>query len=180
MTALTSANTTDADAVKCRLCRCKLDSGESDDFERELCQSCLSRPEAKRLSPTSSAQPNGRRPTAPAREFTPAECSLISKVSGYMPAEQLLALLNERLICDLGPDAKRYTMAQLRREIGESTPPTDDWDWPSLRRLVLKARRDGTLKEITEQVIHDFAVVFSLNSKQLLIVKDILLQAKED
>ena len=38
----------------------------------------------------------------------------------------------------------------------------------------------GRLDGISEQTINDFAVVFSLNQKQLLTLKDTVLQAGED
>lgn len=116
-----------------------------------------------------------------ARPFTVAEKALIQKVHGFMPAQQLLGILNERLVCDLGQDAIPYTMEQLYTEIGNAaggTPPGGH-DWPSLRKLLRKAQRDGVLDAITEQTINDFAVVFSLNHKQALVLKDIILQAKE-
>lgn len=117
-----------------------------------------------------------------ARHFTAAEKGLIRKVHGFMPAQQLLDILNERLVCDLGPDAVPYTMEQLYAEIGDSAggAPASGHDWPSLRKLLAKADRDGVLAAIDEQVINDFAVVFSLNQKQVLVLKDIILQTKEE
>lgn len=171
---------------KCRLCRCILDESEDDDLTLELCSSCKTRPEARRLgivvphSPVKAANPASR--SNAAREFTVAEKSLIRKVHGYMPAQQLLGILNERLKCDLGPDAMQYTMEQLHAEIGDAAGaiPAGGHDWASLRKLLANAQRAGTLDAITEQVINDFAVVFSLNQKQVLVLKDIILQAKED
>lgn len=117
-----------------------------------------------------------------ARQFTVAEKGLIKKVHGLMPTQQLLDILNERLVCDLGSDAVPYTMDQLFAEIGGSGGgvPSTGHDWPSLRKLLAKADRDGVLSAIDEQVINDFAVVFSLNQKQVLVLKDIVLQAKEE
>ena len=43
-----------------------------------------------------------------------------------------------------------------------------------------QAKRAGTLDRINEQVINDFAVVFSLSPKHLMRLKDILLQPEED
>lgn len=117
---------------------------------------------------------------ATARSFTAAEKGLIRKVHGFMPAKQLLDILNERLVSDLGPDAVPYTMGQLYGEIGDASgAPAGGHDWPSLRKLLAKAERDGVLNAIDEQTIDDFAVVFSLNSKQVMVLKDIILQAKE-
>lgn len=117
-----------------------------------------------------------------ARSFTAAEKGLIRKVHGFMPPQQLLDILNERLVCDLGSTAVPYTMEQLFTEIGSSGAGTSatGHDWPSLRKLLAKAERDGVLATINEQVINDFAVVFSLNQKQVLVLKDIVLQAKEE
>lgn len=117
-----------------------------------------------------------------ARTFTAAEKGLIKKVHGFMPAQQLLDILNERLACDLGREAVPYTMDQLYAEIGggEGVSPVGGHDWPSLRKLLSKADHNGVLDAIDEQVINDFAVVFSLNQKQVLVLKDIVLQAKED
>ncbi len=115
-----------------------------------------------------------------ARAFTPGEKALIRKVHGYMPALQLLAVLNERLLCDAGPDAVRYTIEQLYAEIGAAdVTPAVGHDWASLRRLVAKARREGVLAAVTAQVIEDFAAVFSLSSGQVLRLQDVLLRAKE-
>lgn len=116
-----------------------------------------------------------------ARPFTAAEKGLIRKVHGFMPTQQLLDILNERLVCDLGPDAVPYAMEQLYAEIGDAAggTPASGHDWPSLRKLIAKAERAGVLAVIDEQVINDFAVVFSLNQKQVLTLKDIVLQAKE-
>lgn len=115
-------------------------------------------------------------------EFTIAEKAMIKKVHGYMPAQQLLNLLNERLQADKGSDVTIYTMAQLYSEIGEDTSatPAGGYDWASLRKLIGKAQRDGVLDLITEQTIDDFAIVYSLTHKQVLVLKDTILQAKEE
>src|SRR3546814_3860897 len=75
-----------------------------------------------------------------ARSFTMGEKSLIQKVHGYMPAEQLLAILNDRLIADQGLGVVTYTMDQLRAELASLEKPErlDDGaelDWPALRKL---------------------------------------------
>jgi hypothetical protein len=114
------------------------------------------------------------------RAFTPADKSLIRKVYGYMPAQQLLELLNERLAADLGPEEPQHTMEQLYAELGEvDATPAEGHDWSSLRKLLAKARRDGVLDAVTRQIIDDFAVVFSLTSAQVLRLHDVLLRAKE-
>lgn len=115
------------------------------------------------------------------RDFNAADRSIIRRVHGYMSAAQLLNILNERLACDQGEGAQPFTLDQLRAEIasltGGATPGSGDW--ASLRRVLAKAQRDGVLDGIDEQVIDDFAVVFSLNQKQVMVLKDIVLQAKE-
>ncbi len=184
----TIANDTDTlSDEKCRLCSCRLSDDEDDDFELELCVSCKVRPEARRLGVVGIAPVVAKKvPGAPritsARDFTVAEKALIKKVHGYMPAQQLLNILNERLVCDLGPDAIQYSMEQLYSEIGDVSivAPSGGHDWASLRKLLAKAQRDGTLSAITEQTINDFAIVYSLNHKQVLVLKDIVLQAQEE
>jgi len=99
-----------------------------------------------------------------------------------MSALQLLGILNERLTCDLGGTAAPYTIEQLRAEIASvsSAVPTTGTDWGSVRKLLAKAQRAGILNTITEEVINDFAVVFSLNQRQVLTLKDIVLQREEE
>ena len=96
---------------------------------------------------------------------------------------QLLAVLNERAAVGRGPEAAGFTIDQLYAEIA-SAPATAAGgktpDWTGLRKLLATARASGILAIVTEQVIDDFAVVFSLNAKQLLSLKDIVLGAKED
>ena len=46
--------------------------------------------------------------------------------------------------------------------------------------LLAKARREGVLDQINEQVINDFAVVYSLNQKQVMTLKDILLNGEDE
>ena len=91
-------------------------------------------------------------------------------------ARMLLDLLNERLTSDLGPDAARYTMDHLHQEIGSgASGPVGTKDWGGLRRLMSQARRSGVLGRVSEQVIDDFAVVFQLNARQVMSLKDIVL-----
>lgn len=171
---------------KCRLCGCRLGGEEIDDVELALCGSCKARPEARRLGLQVVNQQAGKRqvPAAlqSARSFTDAEKALIRKVHGFMPPSQLLGILNERLACDLGPDAMPYTIDQLHAEIGDAvvSAGAGSMDWPSLRKLLAQARRSGVLGRITAQLIDDFAVVYSLNAKQVMSLKDILLKAKEE
>lgn len=174
-------------AIRCRLCTCLLGAEDDDDADLALCGSCRRRPEARRLGlPPASLTPAPSRPAAaiprPARDFTEAERALIRKIHGFMPAQQLLALLNERLACDLGPDATPYSMEQLHAAIGglASPPPAGGHGWAAQRKLIAQARKAGLLDAISEQLIDDFAVVFSLNPKQVLVLRDTLLQPKED
>lgn len=170
---------------KCRLCGCRLNAGEGDDITNELCGACEDRPEAKRLSRVTRKKTTEGVGAAPAsaRDITPAEKSLIRKLHGFMPAQQLLGILNERLYCDLGPDAAPYTIDQLYAEIGEgavTAPAGGTLDWAGMRKLLSQAKKSGVLASINEQVINDFAVVYSLNAKQVLGLKDILLHDSED
>lgn len=115
------------------------------------------------------------------RPFTPADKSMIKRLHGFMPAQQLLELLNERLEADRGPEEVKHTMEQLFAEIGEAADevPADGHDWSSLRKLLAKARRAGTLAAVTSQLIDDFAVVYSLSPAQVLHLQDVLLRARE-
>jgi len=174
--------------VKCRICTCRLDpETEGDDLDNRVCASCLSRPEARRLG-IGMAPVQPRRPhvvgapveAKPARSFTPAELSLISKVHAFMPAQQLLEILQERLRCDLGEDAEPYTMGQLQEVVRRFAPPAPaaGHDWASLRKIVAQARRTGVLARITAPLIDDFAVVYGLNARQVMTLKDVLLESQ--
>jgi hypothetical protein len=126
------------------------------------------------------AMPDIRKPTP--RTFSDGEKSMIRKLHGYMPAAQLLGVLNDRLVSDQGPRALKYTIEQLHEEIARLSGPTPAAtnDFASLRKLLNKAKRDGVLSAINTQVIDDFAVVFSLNERQVMVLKDILLQHEDD
>lgn len=156
---------------RCRLCGCNIDSDPDADRTIPACGSCKARPEARRL-----------RNPQPARSFTEAERFLIRKIHGYLPPLQLVAILNDRLRADLGPDAQPYTVEQLHAEIAAmpGAKPDSDHGWAGLRKLLAQAKRGGTLDQITEQLINDFAVVFSLSPKHLMRLKDILLHPAED
>jgi hypothetical protein len=156
----------------CLLCGCNIDADSEADFQLNACGSCKSRPEAKRL----------HHPQPP-RAFTDAEKALIRKIHGYVPAGQLLSILNDRLKADLGLEATPYTADQLHTEIASVSPPAVNagTSWAALRKLLAKAERNGTLKLISERVIQDFAVVFSLSPKNVMRLKDVLLpQTEED
>lgn len=118
----------------------------------------------------------------PSRSFTEAEKSLIRKIHGYLPPLQLLAILNDRLRSDLGSNAQPYTIEQLHAEIAAlaGARPGGNHGWAGLRKLLAQAKRAGTLELMNEQVVNDFAVVFSLSPKELMRVKDVLLQPVEE
>ena len=114
--------------------------------------------------------------------FTSVDKALIRKVHGYMAPLQLLGILNERLLCDQGGSAVLYTIDQLKAEIASVTTavPSSGNDWGTLRKLLAKARREGVLDQINETVINDFAMVYSLNQKQVMTLKDILLNGEDE
>ncbi len=163
--------------LKCRICGCKLDAGEGDDAERGVCASCGRRPEARRLGPPTRPNAGAAPVPASARDFTPAERSLIQRMHAVMPLPQLLAILNERLAADLGPDAAPYTIEQLQAVVaGWSVPGTlGPNDWAATRKFLANARRQGILDRIDDSVINAFAVVFQLAPKQVLLLKDAVL-----
>jgi len=162
-------------ALKCRICGCKLNAAQGDDAARGVCAACDRRPEARRLGQTPPASAGGA--AAPARAFTAAELSLIQRVHAVMPLPQLLAILNERLMADLGPDAAPYTLEQLHATVsgwsGAGTLGPNDW--AATRKFLANARRQGILDRIDDSVINAFAVVFQLAPKQVLLLKDVVL-----
>lgn len=155
---------------RCRICGCSIASDPDADRTLSACGSCKARPEARRLG----------KPTL-SRGFTEAERSLIRKVHGYLPPLQLLSILNDRLRGDLGPDAQPYTVEQLHAEIATlpGAKSGGSTGWARLRKLLAEARRAGTLDRINEQIITDFAIVFSLSAKKLMRLKDILIPAED-
>lgn len=100
---------------RCLLCGCNIRNDRVADREIGACGSCKSRPEARRLQAASG--------TGASRAFTEAEKSLIRKTHGYIPIQQLLGILNERLKNDLGPNALPHTAEQLHAEITKSAAP---------------------------------------------------------
>jgi len=134
-----------------------------------------------RNAPVAASSNVASKPAPVRRPFTTADKSFIAKVHGYMPRLQLLAILNDRMRADVGDGAAPYTIAQLHTELrAVDGGPADAGDWSSLRKIVARAKRDGTLDCITRQVIDDFAVVYSLSSGQVLGLQDALLQPKDD
>lgn len=120
---------------------------------------------------------------APPREFTPADLSMIRKLGRIVPEAQLLEILNQRLLADVGRRVMPYTAEQLSKALADQQAQADKGgarDWTALRRLLADARRTGVLAAINEQVLEDFAVVFQLTAKQLVDLKDIVLPALED
>ena len=116
------------------------------------------------------------------RDFTAADKALVHRVYGYMPPLQLLGILNARLAGDVGAGAALYTMDQLKAEIAKVAIPNTGGgsDWGALRKLLAKARREGVLDLINNQVIDDFAVVYSLNQKQVMSLKDIFIAGESE
>ena len=162
-------------SARCRLCTCLLDPASSgDDLVRGVCSDCRKHPAAKRLGAVAV-----RGSASSPSDFTAAEKALIRRVHGYMPAAQLLALLNERLQADGRTGTELHTVEQLHAETQALPAAAGGADWTSLRKLLAKARRDGLLERITAQVIDDFAVVFALSPAQVLRLKDVILTAKE-
>jgi hypothetical protein len=147
-------------SVKCRLCECLLDAASQGRRPLGVCADCAKHPAVRELRPP--------------REFTAVERGLIAKVAGYMPHEQLLAVLNERLAADLGPTAILHTLDQLRACLADLPPRAAGNDWAALRQVMARARRDGTLGAVTSQMIDDFAVLYSLAPAQVMRVKDII------
>ena len=110
------------------------------------------------------------------RAFTAADRALIKSMNGHLPPTQLLRILNQRLMADQGVEAEDgYTLEQLRAEIERLNAGSAPVGWSSVRKVLADARRSGVLSQINEHLINDFAVVFSLNAKQVLHLKDVLL-----
>jgi hypothetical protein len=159
---------------RCLLCGCNIRNDRVADREIGACGSCKSRPEARRLQAASG--------TGASRAFTEAEKSLIRKTHGYIPIQQLLGILNERLKNDLGPNALPHTAEQLHAEITKigGAMPNNGSGWAALRKSLAHAKAAGTLDLITEQIITDFAVVFLLSPNQVIRLQDVLLSREED
>ncbi|HZR37567.1 MAG TPA: hypothetical protein VFA75_19505 [Nevskia sp.] len=115
------------------------------------------------------------------RTFGTAERSLVRRLHTLLPAQSLLDVLNDRLVADQGERVPRYTMEQLHAELRAVAVPVEGpADWAGLRRLLAKARTDGTLARITAGLIDDFAVLFQLSPAQVMRAKDVLLSARDE
>lgn len=182
--------------TRCRVCSCALT--RHDNYEFGACESCADRTEGKRMiagdrkAPTPPpgdpryTGPPQRKPDPPpappkkqARAFTTADKSLIKNCHAFMPAAQLLGILNERMHADVGADAPDYTLEQLHAETSTQQQSAAASDWSSLRQTITIARRCGLLHEITPQVVDDFAVVYSLSSAQHMHLRDVIRSVKE-
>jgi hypothetical protein len=137
------------------------------------------------------AAPEARKPTvekpAPATPaepptFTDADKSLIRRIHGFMPQKQLLGILNDRLLATYGTSTAPYTIEQLHAEIAtlSTAKPSAGLGWAGLRKVLAQAKASGVLARVDEQVIRDFAIVFSLSPKQLMRLKEILVQPADD
>lgn len=166
----------DASAPLCRLCSCALERVRGDSLSTRLCRECGKRPEARTLGPVT------RMPAAAAsRPFGAADKALIRSVHGYMPAAQLLGVLNARLLAD-DERAPPHTLEQLQAEIHAlaSDGPVAAGDWASLRKTLAAARASGLLDAVTEQALQDFCVVFSLSPAQAVRLKDTIAAAQDE
>lgn len=170
----------------CILCGCRLTTQYA--IDRGLCGSCSDRPEAKRLPrdgngkvvpPATRPQTGAPAPKQP-RAFTAADKSLIRAMHPYLPAAELVRILNDRLHADVGAAAPSYTLEQLQAELRELAAAAPASDWAGLRQLLAEARRSGVLATITPQTIDDFAICFQLTAAQKLHLHDVIRHAKED
>lgn len=168
----------------CGMCEAKLtdDDLRSDDGRRtpngrRICTECRKRPDARAYT-TPAPKPSGAERAAPEPPaFTDSERSLIRNTYRFMGPEQLLDLLNDRLVADRGSAVARHTMMQVQKaisEIGLSARDVAQGAWSDVRRRLAHARRDGVLHGVTEQTVDDFAVVFGATAAQVLRLKDAL------
>lgn len=169
--------------TRCRLCRARL-KADADDVVRGVCRDCSGRPEAQRLAVGTNGRAAAAQDTQPAaarsRPFTDADRSLIRAMHGYLPAAQLLGILNDRLHADLGAGVVGYSLEQLHREVQGLAGSMADGDWTALRRRLGQARQNGLLEALTPEVLADFAVVFSLSPGQATRLQDVVQGAKRE
>lgn len=150
--------------LACRVCTVGFAPESLEDAQLLLCSGCRDR---------AKAAARGGEQSVP-RAFSAGELSLIRKLHGRMPAQQILDILNERLVADMRDDEPPYSLADLRGAV--STAASEPSGWASLRKRLAEARSTGVLDQVNEQLINDFAVVFSLSAKQVLQLKDVLLE----
>lgn len=164
---------------RCRLCKSRLlKEAKGDDPVRGVCGVCKDRPEAAKLKIASNGNGNGAAAAPGPRAFTESERALIRAMHGYLPAAELLRILNERMVADVGAGAVPYTLEHLHREVSTLGVARQD-DWTALRQLLAQARAIGLLEEITAGVLEDFAVVFSLSPGQVTHLRDVIHHAQE-
>jgi hypothetical protein len=170
------------DAPACRLCGCRLNSVHGDSFASKLCRECGRRPEARSLPVAAAPSAGGARPPS-RREFGVADKALIRSVHAFMPAAQLLGVLNSRLVAN-DPSAAPFSLEQLQDQIrtfvAAGGGAAAGGDWASLRKTLALARTSGLLASISPTMLQDFAVVFSLSPAQLVRLKDVLADASDD
>lgn len=170
--------------TRCRFCTCAL--GLDDDSRTGVCLDCATRPDVKRAiakgasSQASSAAPApATPPPAQKRPFSVAEKSLIKNMHHILPPADLLRILNDRLVADVGAGVPLWTLEQLHAETSTLQQAERAADWTGLREILRVARSCGVLEQITPQVIDDFAVCFQLSSAQVINVRDVIRGAKE-
>lgn len=167
---------------RCRLCKSRLlKDAKGDDLVRGVCGVCKDRPEAAKLKIAKVAI-NGNGAAAAAapgpRAFIESERALIRAMHGYLPAAELLRILNERMVADVGAGAVPYALEHLHREVSTLGVARQD-DWTALRQLLAQARAIGLLEEITAGVLEDFAIVFQLTPGQVTHLRDVIHHAQE-
>jgi hypothetical protein len=177
-------NTPPSRSLVCLKCPSKLGAENGDSMEQGLCKPCKARWDMSNPRSVQAASPPKPERSVKVRtaDLSGLEKSMISRVYGLMPTSQLLELLNTRRVAEAGPDAVLLTADAIRDEIGKvsASPVSGELDYPSLRKLLNQAKKDGTLALVTEQVINDFAVIFSLSAKQVMGLKDVLLSTEDE
>ena len=145
------------------------------------CGACKRRPEARRLGLPVPAARNARcrpRTDLPASSPTPSR-ALIRKIHGFVPAQQLLALLNERLACDLGPDAAVQHGATACRHRRPASPlPAGGHGWP--RSVLIAQARRPACSTRSPSSSSTTSPSSSRSTQQVLVLRDTLLQPEED
>lgn len=161
--------------ARCRLCKVRLKAEAGDDLVRGVCRDCVAgRPGEVARLPVGKASANGTAPAAAKPQgFTEAERALIRAMHGYLPAAELLRILNERRTADRGAAAVAATTEQLHQEV-QALAVVRDHDWTALRQLLAQARGLGLLAACTPDVLEDFAVVFALTPGQVTHLRDVI------